>query len=221
MNRRLFGTCGAIAVVILGFGSCKSDPLSDSDQVPAALVTEFSYLEVNVAAARSVTAYVVDGRSARLEVPVTFTACSPVITVTPDTGYHPIPPTSSRALVRGVTFGTSCVVVEGGGFVDTVQVATFPASIVISGPDTVESGDTVAFTYEYRDAANAPVAGVPAAAWTTGDTLRGTITAAAGMLAARDSGLLTITVTGTGSPAAGVVRTKQLYIKPAPFESTV
>lgn len=218
MNRRLFGAFGAIAVVALAFGSCKSDPLSDSDGTPAALVTDFSYLEVLVAGAQPVTAYVVDARSTPIEEPVTFTACSGVITVTPDTSYHPVPATSSRALVRGNTFGTSCVIVHGAGFEDTVQVATFPAAIVItSGPDTVISGDTAAFTFEYRDASGAPVAGVPAPTWTTNDTLKGKITPATGLLAARDTGGVTVTITGTGSPAEGVSATKPVLVRPDAF----
>jgi hypothetical protein len=222
MNRRLFGAFGAIAVVNLVIGSCKSDPLSDLDGTPAALVTNFSYLEVNVGAAQPVTAYVVDGRSTPLEEPVTFTACSGVISVAPDPDYHPVPATSARALVTGVTFGTSCVVVAGAGFVDTVQVATFPATIaIISGPDTLISGTTGVYTFQYRDAAGAPVAGVPAPVWTSADTLKGTIDAAGGVLASRDSGLVTIRVTGTGSPSGGVAATKQVVVRPAAFTPTL
>lgn len=222
MNRRLFGAFGALTVVAFGLGSCKSDPLSDLDGKPAALVTDFSFVEVTIGNSQTVTAKVLDARSAALPVPITFTACDNKITVAPDPDFHPVPATSARALITGQTFGTSCVVVQSEGFTDTVDVATFPVSIVVfTGPDTIVSGDSAGFTFEFRDAAGAPVAGVPAPTWSVDDTLKGKITAADGVLTARDTGTVTITVNGTGSPEGGVSGTKQVYIKPAPFTITM
>lgn len=221
MNRRLFGSFGVLAVLVLPVGSCKSDPLSDVDGTPAGLYTDFSYLEVNVGAALPVTATVIDARSTPLEVVVTFRTCNATVTVGPDTSFHPLPPTTSRTLVHGVTYGTSCVIAEYAGLSDTVQIATFPASIVVLGPDTIISGQTGAFTHEYRDAIGGPVAGVPAPTWASADTLLGTITAANGVLSGRDTGLVTIRVTGTGSPAAGVIGTKQVVVRPAAFTPNI
>src|SRR6185436_6866736 len=221
MNRRLLGAFGALTVVAFSLGSCKSDPLSDLDGKPAALVTDFSFVEVTIGNSQTVTAEVLDARSAALEVPISFRACNNTITVEPDPDYHPVPATSARALITGQVFGTSCVIVEAEGFTDTVDVATFPVSIVVfTGPDTVVSGDSAAFTFEFRDAEGAPVAGVPAPTWSVSDTLRGKITAAGGVLTGRDTGTVTVTVTGTGSPEGGVVGTKSVYIKPAPFTIT-
>jgi hypothetical protein len=222
MNRPLFGALGVAAVLFLTVGSCKNDPLSDLDNgAPAALVTDFSYLEVIIADTRTVTATVVDGRATPLVAAVTFRTCNAVAAVGIDTSYHPVPVTSTRAVVSGVTYGTSCVIAEGGGFTDTVQIATFPAGIVVIGPDTLVSGGAATYTYEFRDRAGNPVSGVPAATWTVGDTLRGTITAAGGVLSGRDTGSVNVTVKGIGTSSAGVSGTKPVLVIPAPFDITV
>jgi hypothetical protein len=128
MNRRLFGAFGVLAVVVLSVGGCKSDPLSDLDGKPAAVVTDFSYLQMPLGASTTVTASVLDARTTPLAVPITFTPCSAAVTAVVDTSYHPIPPTSARAIVTAVSAAPSCVVVAGGGIQDTVVVAVLPQS---------------------------------------------------------------------------------------------
>ncbi|MGH7606636.1 MAG: hypothetical protein ACREME_04785 [Gemmatimonadales bacterium] len=220
MNRRLFGALGVIGVLITAAG-CKEDPLSDLDGNPAALVTDFSYLQLTIADTLVLTASVLDARATPLVVPITFRACSGVVTTAVDTSYHPVPPTSARALVVGVTYGSTCVVVEAGALADTVQVGTFPASIVIFGPDTVVSGVEATYTYEYRDRAGDPVSGVPAPAWTVSDTLLGAITATGGALSPRDTGFGDVKVTGDATTAAGVSATMPVVFLPAAFDITI
>jgi len=219
MNRRLFGAFGVLAVVALPVGGCKSDPLSNVDGTPAALYTDFSFLEVNVGAELPVTATVLDARSTPLEVTVTFRTCNATVTVGPDTSYHPLPPTTSRTLVHGVTYGTSCVIAEYAGLSDTVQVATFPASIALFGPDTLGSGATALYTYEFRSATGAPVAGVPAPTFASADTTRVKIVPAAplGTFTALAPGAVTVRVTGVGSPAAGVTSAKSVTVVAGSF----
>ncbi|HXE83076.1 MAG TPA: hypothetical protein VN513_07085, partial [Gemmatimonadales bacterium] len=54
--------------------------------------------------------------------------CSPVVSVSVDTSYHPVPVTSARAHVAASSLANSCVVVSGGGLEDTVQVTTMPVT---------------------------------------------------------------------------------------------
>ncbi len=61
MNRPLFGALGVAAVLTLTVGSCKSDPFSNLDGGPAALVIDFSYLQMPIGSTAEVTASVVDG----------------------------------------------------------------------------------------------------------------------------------------------------------------
>ena len=128
MNRRLFGAFGVLAVVAFSVGGCKSDPLSNLDGTPAAVVTNFSYLQMPIGGTAEVTASVLDARATPLKVPITFAACTNDVAVVVDTSYHPVPPTSARAIVRAVTAAPSCVVVSGGGLSDTVQVSILPAA---------------------------------------------------------------------------------------------
>jgi hypothetical protein len=146
MNRRLFGALGAIAVLTLA-GGCAEDPLSDFDGNPAAIVKNFNYLQLSQGDSIAVTASVVDGRATPLLEPVTFTACSNDINVVEDTSYHPVPATSARAIVIANTANASCVVVEGGGLEDTIDVAVL--SLAFPGtPSTtdIQPGDTLTIT---------------------------------------------------------------------------
>lgn len=220
MNRRLFGALGVIAVLTTVAG-CKEDPLSDLDGKPAALVTDFSYLQLPIGDTIAVTARALDGRATPLAVPITFRACSGLVTTAVDTSYHPVPATSARVLVIGVAYGSTCVIAEAGALADTVQVGTFPASIVVSGPDTVVSGVAATYTFEYRDRAGNPVSGVPAPTWTVGDTTRGAITATGGVLSGRDTGLVDVKVTGDATTAAGVSDAKSVVVLPAAFDITI
>ena len=122
MNRRVFGMLGAMAVLTVSV-SCKSDPLSDLDGKPAAIVKQFSQMHIAVGDSATFTASVVDGRSAPLTEPVTFSVsgASP-ITVAEDGTYDPIPATSKRAKVKGVAADTVYVVIQGGGLRDSVRV---------------------------------------------------------------------------------------------------
>ena len=127
MNRRLFGACGVVAVIVLSVGRCKSDPLSDLDGNPADVVTDFSHLQMTVGSTAAVTASVLDARTTPLEIPVTFTACTNNVMVAPDPDYHPVPPTSSRAIVTAVSANpSSCVRAAGGGIEDTISVTVIP-----------------------------------------------------------------------------------------------
>src|SRR6267154_2160224 len=103
MNRRLFGAFGVLAVLALPVGGCKSDPLSGGDGTPSQVVTDFSYLQLPIGGEQAVTASVLDARTTPLQVPITFTPCSAAVSVAVDTSYHPLPPTSTRAVVTAVS----------------------------------------------------------------------------------------------------------------------
>lgn len=129
MNRRLFETLGTLAALtVVTVAGCKKDPLSDLDGNPAAIVTNFSYLQLGIGDEAAVTAQVIDARATPLAVPITFSPCTGDVTVANDTSYHPVPATSARAIVTAVTPNPSCVVVSGGGVTDTVTVAVLPVA---------------------------------------------------------------------------------------------
>ena len=148
MNRPLFGALGVAAVLSLTVGSCKNDPLSDLDNgAPAALVIDFTHLTLPVGDTVALTASVLDGRATPLVIPVSFAPCNAIVTTPLDTSYHPVPATSSRALVSASTWAPSCVVVTGGGFVDTVTVSAVPARFPGALSSTTPlGGDTLIIT---------------------------------------------------------------------------
>jgi hypothetical protein len=122
MHRHLFGRLGVMAALVFTVGSCKSDPLSDLDGTPVAIVTQFSRMHIAVGESATFTASVVDGRLTPLAEAMTFTSSVAAITVANDATYNPGPPTSQRALVGAVSAGSGYVVIQGGGLRDSVQV---------------------------------------------------------------------------------------------------
>jgi hypothetical protein len=147
MNRRLFGAFGVLAVLAFTVGGCKSDPLSDLDGKPSAVVTNFSYLQLPIGGSATVNARVLDARATPLAVPITFTPCTADVTVATDTGYHPVPVTSAQVIVTAVSANASCVRVAGGGIEDTVSVAVLPAGFNGTfSTGTPKGGDTLTIT---------------------------------------------------------------------------
>jgi hypothetical protein len=144
MNRRLFGAFGVLAVIAFSVGACKSDPLSDLDGNPAAVVTDFSYLQLLIGSSTTITASVLDARTTPLAIPLTFSACNNAVTVAADPSYNPIPATSARAIVTAQAPGTSCVVVSGGGVSDTITISVLPQGFAGAISNTTpQGGDTI------------------------------------------------------------------------------
>jgi hypothetical protein len=126
MNRRLFGTLGIMAALVGVVGSCKSDPLKDLVGTPAAIVKQFSQLNVKAGDSTTFTASVVDGTLTPLPEPLTFSAAGAGITVANDGTYRPPEPTSQRAKVKGTSAATAYVIIQGGGLRDSVKVIVAP-----------------------------------------------------------------------------------------------
>jgi hypothetical protein len=220
MNRRLFGVVGVLTIAALPLGSCKSDPLSELDGSPAALVTDFDLVRVAVGDTVSVTATVYDARSTPLEVPVTFTPCSGVATAVIDPDYHPVPATSARALIIGSTLGETCVVASAAGLQDTVDVMTFPATLLITGGpanDSIPSGAVTQFGFQFLDHQGNPLSGLPDPVFTTNDTNRAAARTPTGAVQGKAPGPVVLTATGVGVNPAGITGTRSLTVVAGTF----
>ena len=120
MIRRIRGMVAVAAA--LSLAACAEDPLSDLDGSPAAIATTATKLRVAVGDTVKLTASVIDGRSTPLSDPVTFSACAATVSVAVDLSYVPVPVTSFRANVIGVSADSTCVNLSGGGLQSQVTV---------------------------------------------------------------------------------------------------
>jgi hypothetical protein len=184
MTRRVTGLLGALAATVLVGGSCIQDPLSDLDGNPAAIVTSHSELQLTEGGASlGVTAQVVDGRTTPLALPITFAPCDAAVSLAPDPSFDPVPATSARRLVSGVSPAASCVNVSAGGLTKAVDVIVLP--VAFGG--TVSNASPAA-------SSTITVASTPTLKF---DTSAVTVTfggAAPGLIAAKTPDLLTVVV---------------------------
>jgi hypothetical protein len=126
MNARISGLIGVVAV-FAGVAACHKDPTAAGAGVATRVVANFDSLAIDSAGATAqFVASVVDQDLTPMTKAVTLAVCgggSGIISVTKDASYQPVPNTSTRAIVTGVSSGTSCVVASSSGVkADTVKV---------------------------------------------------------------------------------------------------
>jgi hypothetical protein len=175
------GVCRAVVglALVAAVSACDDNPLAENREDASYFRLNPSNAAVNVGGEIRVNANVMNRYGAALATSVTATECNSNITVAPhpDRSDYEYPETF---LVTGVTVGTSCIVVRGGGVTDTVTIRVVPASIGLSVADTlVPSGQTVPLSVVYRNATGGNAPGVAF------DTLRTTFvvrTAATGAI---------------------------------------
>ena len=124
MQPRLLGRLGLIAALAAAGVTCAENPTAEGTGTPYAIHAEFTSVNVAVGASLTFSAWVMDVRTNRLPVPITFTACNgAVATVAIDATFDPVPPTSAKGVVTGVAPGTTCAIVGSSGLTaDTVVV---------------------------------------------------------------------------------------------------
>ena len=114
--------------------------------------------------------------------------------------------------------GETCVLVSAGGLTDSIHVAVGPAGLVISGPDTLVSTATGAFTATGYDAAGGAVTGTVSLAWTSGtEALLITEFAAGNVTSVGPPGSVAIRARAPN----GVVATRPVTIIPGVFTGTL
>jgi hypothetical protein len=81
----------------------------------------------------------------------------------------------------------------------------------------------VQYTFQHRDAAGAPVAGVPNPTFASADTTKAKVVVGAplGTFTAFAPGAVTVSATGTGSPQSGVTGTKSVTVAAGTFVGTL
>jgi hypothetical protein len=199
---------------------CKKDPTADLAGKGARLSLEFSYREVIIADSVRTFAAVYDGVNSPVLMAITLRSLNTAIATVSTVSDAPLP--RQGFLIHGISYGTTKIVAEGGGFSDTMDVATFPASIQVFGRDSVISGFTRQYTYAYFAADNTDVTsqGIPAPKWRTNDTNKGTTTQT-GLLSGFDPGVVTITAVSPRGPGTDSIRaSRPVFVDPRPFRGT-
>jgi hypothetical protein len=127
MQPRLFGRLGLIAALAAAGVTCKGNPTAEGAGEPFAVHAEYASLHVGVGLSVTFSAWVMDVRTNRLPVPITFTACNGAIaTVAPDATFDPVPPTSAKGVVTGVAPGTACALVSSSGLAPDTVIVVVP-----------------------------------------------------------------------------------------------
>jgi len=217
--RRQLSVLRWVAMAVLMVAACKEDPTSSLLNGFSRLELEFSYREVVIG--DSVFTYVIERDDQGNPLPPTASVTSGCTGGVASVGSANAAPQLRTAFyVKGLTYGVSCVVASAGGRVDTMQIATFPLGVRVTGQDTVVSGTSGQYTHTYFDARFLTVTGVPNPTWTTTDANKATVTAT-GLTSGFDPGPVTVRTTGPGSPAGGVVGNKIVFVDPRAFTGTV
>ena len=215
MIRRVVVLQGAL-LGVLALGSCKSDPTNTDVGTAAAVAMEFKLRTMAVGDSVRTFAAVVDKFSHPLQESATIaTACTPGILSLSAASDAPQPRTAF--VVKAIGYGTSCVVATASGFSDTLTVTTVPASLVVTGgPDSILSGATVNYGFEYRSATGAVLSGIPDPTLESSDETIAAIGANLGDVSGRAPGAAVLTYSGT----AGLSATKNVTVVAAVFTGT-
>ena len=220
MKRGLFEALCVLAVAVW-FGSCKEDPTASLSGTAASVQFEFRARNVTIADPTKTYAVARDAAGNPVNTDVQLSVCAPAIVTLAPVSDAPIVHTGFT--ITGTAYGTTCVVGAVGSVRDTMSVVTFPARIVVtSGPDSVTSGATASYGYQFVDKAGAVVAGVPAPTVHVDDTSKAQPVAAPPVsIKGRGAGKATLTFKAPGASAAGVTGTKAVTIVALPFNGSI
>ena len=137
--------------------ACDDNPVDEGRDDSVLLSLNPSFVVVDAADTSRVNANAENRYGDPTLAGITFSACDSKISVEPDPTLEPIEP-PDRAIVIGVTLGSSCVVVNSGGQTDTAEVEVVAAGVeVTSAPDTLRAGQTGEVVVRTIDKAGSPV----------------------------------------------------------------
>ena len=217
MTSDLSGWRRAIVGLAL-LAACKSDPTTDLVGPTNLVLMNLKSVNVVIADSTRSFATVFDKASDPLNLPISFSSCNAAIASVIPASDAPIP--RSAFFVKANAFGSTCIVASVQGLSDTMAVTTFPARIVInSGPDTILSGTSAQYTFQYQDRLNAPVAGVPDPAFSSSNEGIALPLATLGLFQAQSPGNATLTATAPDA-AGGLHGTKGVVVIPGLFVGT-
>lgn len=139
-----------VLAALAGATACKDNPTSAGSGTAVAVMANFSSVTLHgVGSSGTVTAEIVDSRLTPLGGAISFSTCNAnIVTIATDPTYQPVPATSSRAVLNGVSLNKSCVVISASGLKpDTVTVLVMPTYLPATLSSlTPKGGDTLTVT---------------------------------------------------------------------------
>jgi len=120
---------------------------------------------------------------------------------------------TTGAWIRGLGLGVSCLEVSADGLVDTVQVVTGPPGVGVTGPDTVLSGTTGAYSAVPVNLAGDTLAGTTRYEWTPSSTALASVDRNSGTASGKAPGTVGIRIRAPG----GAMGVKNVVIVPGVF----
>ena len=144
-----------------------------------------------------------------------FTSCDPSVATVGSAITDPV--YTNSAWVVGVGLGVSCIAVQAAGVTDTVLLTTGPATVTITGPDTLGSGNSGTFVAEATDRAGNALTGTTSYAWSSSSVPQLAIDPETGIASGRGTGAANIQVFAPGG-ANGV---KRVIVVPGVFGGTL
>ena len=213
MTKRGVGSLVLGLAVVMGVAACDDNPLDEGRDTGAYIDVN----PVNAVVAAGDTTPVIARVMSRYGTPtndaVTAEPCDSKITaiVDPNRSAFEVPETF---LVIGQTLGSSCMVVRGGGLVDTAAIRVVPATIEVTGDTLVLSGAQATFVPRFLNALGQPATGLDlrAVTFTTGSSAIAVIDSL-GVLSARAPGTTPVVITLRPTSAQGVARVDTLMIR--------
>ncbi len=123
---------------------------------------------------------------------------------------------AATATVTATGMGETIITVTLGSLSETLTARVGPGSMLITGPDTVGSGNDGQFAITALDINGAAASGTPPLDWVTTNTGR-MVVDAAGLASGRGTGSVTLNVRGAGGAGA----TKTVVVAPGVFAGTL
>lgn len=124
MRKAVKAILGA-TLVLAAMAACSDDPLSADRDKAAYFLLNPTFANVKVAGETKVTAVVMNKNGVPIGAAVTAEPCDARITALADSTRSAYEE-PERFVVKGVSAGTSCLIVNGGGLKDTVGITVVP-----------------------------------------------------------------------------------------------
>lgn len=156
---RVLRQAGAGLAVVALVAACDNNPLAENRDRGAYFDLNPSNVAVNAGGTVKVSAVVRNEYGAATNAAVTATPCDAKITAVRDTGRSAFEFPERFDVTGTNSLGNSCLVVSGGGLTDTIRVRVVPASIRMTGIDTVGSGQTATGTVRFLTTAGGDATG--------------------------------------------------------------